>query len=257
MGPAGMEEMTEQLRTMFGQLNQAKKQTRKLKIADALKLLTDEEAGKLVNDEEIKTRALQMLEQNGIVFIDEIDKVTSRSEANGADVSRQGVQRDLLPLVEGTSVSTKYGMVKTDHILFIASGAFHLSKPSDLIPELQGRFPIRVELQSLSVADFVAILTQTHASLVKQYQALLATEQVAVEFADEGIARLAQIAFDVNERTENIGARRLSTVMERLLDDVSFNASNLTGQTVHVDADYVESRLAELSKNEDLSRYIL
>ena len=257
MGPAGMEEMTEQLRTMFGQLNQNKKQTRKLKIADALKLLTDEEAAKLINDEEVKTRALQMLEQNGIVFIDEIDKVTSRSESNGADVSRQGVQRDLLPLVEGTTVSTKYGMVKTDHILFIASGAFHLSKPSDLIPELQGRFPIRVELQSLSVADFVAILTQTHASLVKQYQALLATEQVAVEFTDEGIARLAQIAFDVNERTENIGARRLSTVMERLLDDVSFNASNLTGQTVHVDADYVESRLAELSKNEDLSRYIL
>ena len=257
MGPAGMEEMTEQLRTMFGQLNQAKKQTRKLKIADALKLLTDEEAAKLVNDEEIKTRALQMLEQNGIVFIDEIDKVTSRSEANGADVSRQGVQRDLLPLVEGTSVSTKYGMVKTDHILFIASGAFHLSKPSDLIPELQGRFPIRVELQSLSVEDFVAILTQTHASLVKQYQALLATEQVVVEFSDKGIERLAQIAFDVNERTENIGARRLSTVMERLLDEVSFNASNLTGQTVQVDADYVESRLAELSKNEDLSRYIL
>jgi len=257
MGPAGMEEMTEQLRTMFGQLNQAKKQTRKLKIADALKLLTDEEAAKLVNDEEIKTRALQMLEQNGIVFIDEIDKVTSRSEANGADVSRQGVQRDLLPLVEGTSVSTKYGMVKTDHILFIASGAFHLSKPSDLIPELQGRFPIRVELQSLSVEDFVAILTQTHASLVKQYQALLATEQVVMEFSDKGIERLAQIAFDVNERTENIGARRLSTVMERLLDEVSFNASNLTGQTVQVDADYVESRLAELSKNEDLSRYIL
>jgi len=257
MGPAGMEEMTEQLRNMFGQLNQNKKQTRKLKITEAIKLLTDEEAAKLLNDEEIKTRALQMLEQNGIVFIDEIDKVTSRSEGNGAEVSRQGVQRDLLPLVEGTTVSTKYGMVKTDHILFIASGAFHLSKPSDLIPELQGRFPIRVELQSLSVADFVAILTQTHASLVKQYQALLATEQVTIEFTDKGIERLAQIAFDVNERTENIGARRLSTVMERLLDDVSFNASNLTGQTVHVDADYVESRLAELSKNEDLSRYIL
>jgi len=257
MGPAGMEEMTEQLRGMFGQLNQNKKQTRKLKIAEALKLLVEEEAAKLVNEEEIKTQALHMLEQNGIVFIDEIDKVTSRSEGSGAEVSRQGVQRDLLPLVEGTTVSTKYGMVKTDHILFIASGAFHLSKPSDLIPELQGRFPIRVELQSLSVEDFVAILTQTHASLVKQYQALLATEQVTVAFSDDGILRLAQIAFDVNERTENIGARRLSTVMERLLDEVSFNATNLCGQTVQVDASYVESRLAELSKNEDLSRYIL
>jgi ATP-dependent HslUV protease ATP-binding subunit HslU len=257
MGPAGMEEMTEQLRGMFGQLNQAKKQKRKLKIAEALKLLLEEEAAKLVNEDEIKTQALQMLEQNGIVFIDEIDKVTSRSEGNGAEVSRQGVQRDLLPLVEGTTVSTKYGMVKTDHILFIASGAFHLSKPSDLIPELQGRFPIRVELQSLSVDDFVAILTQTTASLVKQYQALLATEQVTVDFTPEGIQRLAQIAFDVNERTENIGARRLSTVMERLLDEVSFNASNLAGQTISVDALYVESRLDELSKNEDLSRYIL
>ncbi len=257
MGPAGMEEMTEQLRGMFGQLNQNKKQIRKVKIIDALKLLADEEAAKMVNEEDIRTQALHMLEQNGIVFIDEIDKVTSRSEGSGADVSRQGVQRDLLPLVEGTTVSTKYGMVRTDHILFIASGAFHLSKPSDLIPELQGRFPIRVELQSLTVDDFVAILTQTTASLVKQYQALLATEQVTVEFADEGITRLAQIAFDVNERTENIGARRLSTVMERLLDDVSFNATNLGGQTVRVDAAYVESRLAELSKNEDLSRYIL
>jgi len=257
MGPAGMEEMTEQLRGMFGQLNPSKKQTRKLKISEALKLLADEEAAKLVNDDDIKTQALQMLEQNGIVFIDEIDKVTSRAESGSAEVSRQGVQRDLLPLVEGTSVSTKYGPIKTDHILFIASGAFHLSKPSDLIPELQGRFPIRVELQSLSVSDFVAILTQTHASLVKQYQALLATEQVSVVFTDEGITRLAQIAFDVNERTENIGARRLSTVMERLLDEVSFNASQLAGQTVQVDAPYVESRLAELSKNEDLSRYIL
>jgi ATP-dependent HslUV protease ATP-binding subunit HslU len=257
MGPAGMEEMTEQLRNVFGQLNSAKKQKRKLKISEALKHLVDEEAAKLVNEEEIKTQALFMLEQNGIVFIDEIDKVTSRAEGNGAEVSRQGVQRDLLPLVEGTSVSTKYGTVKTDHILFIASGAFHLSKPSDLIPELQGRFPIRVELQSLSVEDFVAILTQTHASLVKQYQALLATENVAVEFTTEGISRLAQIAFDVNERTENIGARRLSTVMERLLEDVSFGATELTGQTVQVDAPYVESRLAELSRNEDLSRYIL
>jgi ATP-dependent HslUV protease ATP-binding subunit HslU len=257
MGPAGMEEMTEQLRGMFGQMGQQKRQTRKLKIAEALKLLVDEEAAKLVNEEEIKTQALHMLEQNGIVFIDEIDKVTSRSEGSGSEVSRQGVQRDLLPLVEGTTVSTKYGMVKTDHILFIASGAFHLSKPSDLIPELQGRFPIRVELQSLSVQDFVAILTQTHASLVKQYQALLATEDVHVEFLDEGITRLAHIAFDVNERTENIGARRLSTVMERLLDEVSFDAAKLAGQTIQIDAAYVDARLGELSRDEDLSRYIL
>ncbi len=257
MGPAGMEEMTEQLRGMFGQMGQQKRQTRKLKIAEAVKLLVDEEAAKLVNEEEIKTQALHMLEQNGIVFIDEIDKVTSRSEGSGAEVSRQGVQRDLLPLVEGTTVSTKYGMVKTDHILFIASGAFHLSKPSDLIPELQGRFPIRVELQSLSVQDFVAILTQTHASLVKQYQALLATENVHVEFLDEGITRLAHIAFDVNERTENIGARRLSTVMERLLDEVSFDAAKLGGQTIQIDAAYVDARLGELSRDEDLSRYIL
>jgi len=257
MGPAGMEEMTEQLRGMFGQLGQSKRQRRKLKISEAMKLLTDEEAAKLVNEEDIKTQALHMLEQNGIVFIDEIDKVTSRSEGSGAEVSRQGVQRDLLPLVEGTSVSTKYGTVKTDHILFIASGAFHLSKPSDLIPELQGRFPIRVELQSLSVQDFVAILTQTHASLVKQYQALLATEDVAIEFTPEGITRLAAIAYEVNERTENIGARRLSTVMERLLDEVSFNAANLAGQVVQVDANYVDTRLKELSQDEDLSRYIL
>ena len=257
MGPAGMEEMTEQLRGMFGQMGQHKRQTRKLKIAEALKLLVDEEAAKLVNEEEIKTQALYMLEQNGIVFIDEIDKVTSRSEGSGSEVSRQGVQRDLLPLVEGTTVSTKYGMVKTDHILFIASGAFHLSKPSDLIPELQGRFPIRVELQSLSVQDFVAILTQTHASLVKQYQALLATENVHVDFLDEGITRLAHIAFDVNERTENIGARRLSTVMERLLDEVSFDAAHLAGQTIQIDAAYVDARLGELSRDEDLSRYIL
>lgn len=257
MGPPGMEEMTEQLRGMFGQLGQQKKQTRKLKISEAQKLLVDEEAAKLVNEEDIKTQALHLLEQNGIVFIDEIDKVTSRSEGSGAEVSRQGVQRDLLPLVEGTTVSTKYGVVKTDHILFIASGAFHLSKPSDLIPELQGRFPIRVELQSLSVHDFEAILMQTHASLVKQYQALLATEQVALEFTPDGITRLAQIAFDVNERTENIGARRLATVMERLLDDVSFDAATLAGQTVRIDAPYVDARLGELSQNEDLSRYIL
>ncbi len=257
MGPAGMEEMTEQLRGMFGQLGQNKRQTRKLKISDAQKILVDEEAAKLVNEDDIKSQALHLLEQSGIVFIDEIDKVTSRSEGSGAEVSRQGVQRDLLPLVEGTTVSTKYGMVKTDHILFVASGAFHLSKPSDLIPELQGRFPIRVELQSLSVQDFEAILTQTHASLVKQYQALLATEQVTLAFAPEGITRLAQIAFEVNERTENIGARRLSTVMERLLDEVSFDAASLAGQTVSIDAAYVDARLGELSQNEDLSRYIL
>jgi ATP-dependent HslUV protease ATP-binding subunit HslU len=257
MGPAGMEEMTEQLRGMFGQMGQNKRQTRKVKISEAYKLLADEEAAKLVNEDDIKSQALHLLEQNGIVFIDEIDKVTSRSEGSGAEVSRQGVQRDLLPLVEGTTVSTKYGMVKTDHILFVASGAFHLSKPSDLIPELQGRFPIRVELQSLSVQDFEAILTQTHASLVKQYQALLATEQVALDFLPEGITRLAQIAFEVNERTENIGARRLSTVMERLLDEVSFDAASLAGQTVTIDAAYVDARLGELSQNEDLSRYIL
>nr|WP_315465590.1 ATP-dependent protease ATPase subunit HslU [uncultured Rhodoferax sp.] len=257
MGPAGMEEMTEQIRGLFGQMGQGKKQTRKLRIEDAAKLLADEEAAKLVNEEHVKTQAIQMLEQNGIVFIDEIDKVTSRSEGSGAEVSRQGVQRDLLPLVEGTTVSTKYGMVKTDHILFVASGAFHLSKPSDLIPELQGRFPIRVELQSLSVQDFEAILTQTHASLIKQYQALLATENVQLYFSEDGITRLAQIAFDVNERTENIGARRLSTVMERLLDEVSFDATSLAGQTVHIDAAYVDKRLAALSQDEDLSRFIL
>jgi ATP-dependent HslUV protease ATP-binding subunit HslU len=257
MGPAGMEDMAEQLKGMFSQLGQGRRKTRRLKIGDALKLLVDEEAAKLVNDDEVKQQALRNAEQNGIVFIDEIDKVTSRSDATGAEVSRQGVQRDLLPLVEGTTVSTKHGMVKTDHILFIASGAFHLSKPSDLIPELQGRFPIRVELQSLSVADFEAILTQTHASLVRQYQALLATEGVTVEFQPEGITRLAQLAFDVNERTENIGARRLSTVMERLLDDVSFDAASLSGQTVTVDAAYVNQRLGELALDEDLSRYIL
>ena len=257
MGPAGMEEMTEQLRGLFGQMGQGKKQTRKLRIAEAAKLLAEEEAAKLVNEDHIKTQAIQTLEQNGIVFIDEIDKVTSRGEANGGEVSRQGVQRDLLPLVEGTTVTTKYGMVKTDHILFVASGAFHLSKPSDLIPELQGRFPIRVELQSLSVQDFEAILTQTHASLIKQYQALLATESVSLEFTADGITRLAQIAFDVNERTENIGARRLATVMERLLDDVSFDAGDLGGQTIQIDARYVDERLGALSQDEDLSRFIL
>jgi len=257
MGPAGMEDMAEQLKGMFSQLGQGKRKTRRLKIAEALKVLTDEEAAKLVNEDDIKQRAVSNAEQNGIVFIDEIDKVASRNESGSADVSRQGVQRDLLPLVEGTTVSTKYGMVKTDHMLFIASGAFHLSRPSDLIPELQGRFPIRVELQSLSVADFEAILNQTDASLVRQYQALLATEGVTLDFKPEGISRLAQLAHDVNERTENIGARRLATVMERLLDEVSFAATEQVGQTVVIDAAYVDSRLAELSQNEDLSRFIL
>ncbi len=257
MGPQGMEEMAEQLKGLFSQLGQGKRRTRKLKIGEALKLLIDEEAGKLVNDEEIKSAALVNAENNGIVFIDEIDKVASRGEHGGAEVSRQGVQRDLLPLVEGTSVSTKYGMVKTDHILFIASGAFHLAKPSDLIPELQGRFPIRVELGSLSVDDFEAILTSTHASLVKQYQALLATEGVTLEITPEGVRRLAQIAYDVNESTENIGARRLATVMERLLDEISFDAPKLQGHTVRVDVALVDARLSDLAKNEDLSRYIL
>jgi ATP-dependent HslUV protease ATP-binding subunit HslU len=258
LGPQGMEEMAEQLKGLFSQFGQGKRHTRKLKIGEAMKLLVDEEAAKLVNDDDIKTAALANAEGNGIVFIDEIDKVASRSEhAGGADVSRQGVQRDLLPLVEGTTVNTKYGMVKTDHILFIASGAFHLAKPSDLIPELQGRLPIRVELSSLSVDDFEAILTSTHASLVKQYQALMATEGVTLEFTPEAIRRLAQIAHDVNERTENIGARRLSTVMERLLDQVSFDAPNMSGQTVRLDAREVDAKLGELAKNEDLSRYIL
>ena len=257
MGPAGMEEMAEQLRSMFSSMQQDKRSTRRLKIAEALRLLTDEEAAKLVNEEDIRSQAMANAEQNGIVFIDEIDKVAGSDGRSGADVSRQGVQRDLLPLVEGTTVSTKYGMVKTDHILFVASGAFHLSKPSDLIPELQGRFPIRVELQSLSVQDFEAILTQTHASLVKQYQALLATEGVALDFTSDGITRLAHIAFDVNDRTENIGARRLATVMERLLDEVSFTATNRQNQSITIDAAYVDARLGALSQNEDLSRYIL
>ncbi|MET3495694.1 ATP-dependent protease ATPase subunit HslU [Variovorax boronicumulans] len=257
MGPAGMEEMTEQLRGMFGQMGGGKRKTRKLKIAEALRLLIDEEAAKLVNEDEIRAQAITNAEQNGIVFIDEIDKVATRSEAQGSDVSRQGVQRDLLPLVEGTAVTTKYGVVRTDHMLFIASGAFHLSKPSDLIPELQGRFPIRVELQSLSIADFESILTQTRASLVKQYQALLATEGVTLDFQPDGVTRLASIAFEVNERTENIGARRLSTVMERLLDEVSFDATRLEGQSIRIDAAYVDQRLAALSHDEDLSRFIL
>ncbi|MBK1615786.1 HslU--HslV peptidase ATPase subunit [Rubrivivax gelatinosus] len=257
LGPQGMEEMAEQLKGLFSQMGQGKRNVRKLKISEALERLVEEEAGKLVNEEEIRAAALANAEGNGIVFIDEIDKVASRSEHGGADVSRQGVQRDLLPLVEGTAVSTKYGIVKTDHILFIASGAFHLAKPSDLIPELQGRFPIRVELGSLSVDDFEAILTSTHASLVKQYQALLATEGVTLELAPEAVRRIAQIAFEVNERTENIGARRLATVMERLLDEVSFDAPNRDGQTVTVDAAEVDRRLGELARDEDLSRYIL
>ena len=257
LGPQGMEEMAEQLKGLFSQMGQAKRKTRKLKIGEALRLLVDEEAGKLLNEDEIRGAALANAENNGIVFLDEIDKVASRGEHGGAEVSRQGVQRDLLPLVEGTSVSTKYGMVKTDHMLFIASGAFHLAKPSDLIPELQGRFPIRVELGSLSVDDFEAILTSTQASLIKQTQALLATEGVTLDFAPEAIRRLAQIAFDVNERTENIGARRLATVMERLLDEVSFDAPNRSGQTVRIDAAMVEQRLGELARDEDLSRYVL
>jgi len=257
MGGPGMEEMAEQLKGMFSQMGGPKRKARKLKIAEAIKLLIEEEAAKLLNEDEIKTAALANAQEMGIVFIDEIDKVASRAENGGTDVSRQGVQRDLLPLVEGTTVNTKYGMVKTDHILFIASGAFHLSKPSDLIPELQGRFPIRVELSSLSVDDFEAILKSTHASLVKQYQALLATEGLSLEIADDGIRRLAQIAFEVNERTENIGARRLSTVMERLLDEISFDAPNRGGQTIALGAAEVDAKLGELARNEDLSRFIL
>lgn len=257
MGPQGMEEMTEQLKGLFSQMGQARRKTRKVRIGEAMKLLVEEEAAKLVNEDEIKTTALTNAQDNGIVFIDEIDKVASRSEHGGADVSRQGVQRDLLPLVEGTTVNTKYGMVKTDHILFIASGAFHLSKPSDLIPELQGRFPIRVELKSLSVDDFEAILSSTHASLVKQYQALLATEGLTLELSRDGIRRLAQIAYEVNERTENIGARRLSTVLERLLDDISFDAHKHAGQTVTLDGAAVDGKLGALAQNEDLSRFIL
>lgn len=257
MGPPGMEEMTEQIRSMFANLGGGKKQHRKVKIREALKLLTDEEAGKMVNDEDIKTKAVQNAEQNGIVFLDEIDKIASRQDASGSEVSRQGVQRDLLPLVEGTTINTKYGMVKTDHILFIASGAFHLAKPSDLIPELQGRFPIRVELDSLSVGDFESILVRTDASLVKQYQALLATEDVQLEFTDDGIRRLAEIAFSVNEKTENIGARRLYTVIEKLLEEISFSAGNHFGQSVKIDAAYVDSALKNVSQDEDLSRYVL
>ena len=260
MAPPGMEELTQQIQTMFSNLGRERRKPRKLTIKEALKLLIDEEASRLVNDEELKTRAIANAESNGIVFLDEIDKIASRSELQGADVSRQGVQRDLLPLVEGTTVNTKYGMVKTDHILFIASGAFHLAKPSDLIPELQGRFPIRVELDSLTVDDFERILKTTDASLTQQYEALLATDGCALEFTDEGIHRLAEIAFSVNERTENIGARRLYTVLEKLLEEVSFGAgSRVSGEpdAVRIDAAYVDARLADLARNEDLARYVL
>lgn len=257
MGPPGMEDMTEQIRSMFANMGGGKKTRRKVKVKEALKLLTDEEAGKMLNDEEVKSRAVQNVEQNGIVFLDEIDKIASRSEAGGAEVSRAGVQRDLLPLVEGTTINTKYGMIKTDHILFIASGAFHLAKPSDLIPELQGRFPIRVELDSLSVGDFESILNSTDASLVKQYKALLATEGVDLDFTEEGIRRLAEIAFSVNEKTENIGARRLYTVIEKLLEEVSFAAGNHAGEPVRIDAAYVDRALGDVAQDEDLSRYVL
>ena len=257
MAPPGMEEMTEQIKSMFSGIGAQRKKARKVKIKEAMKVLIDEEAAKLVNEDEMKQKAIQNVEQNGIVFLDEIDKIASRSEVGGADVSRAGVQRDLLPLVEGTTVNTKYGMIKTDHILFIASGAFHLAKPSDLIPELQGRFPIRVELESLSIADFERILTSTDACLTKQYEALLSTEDVKIEFAPEGINRLAEIAYSVNERTENIGARRLYTVMEKLLEELSFTASEESGKTIVIDAAYVNARLDALAVNEDLSRYVL
>jgi len=257
MGPQGMEEMAEQLKGLFSQMGSARRRSRRMKVREALRLMVDEEAAKLVNEDEIRSTALAHAEASGIVFIDEIDKVASRSEHGSAEVSRQGVQRDLLPLVEGTSVSTKYGIVKTDHILFIASGAFHLSRPSDLIPELQGRFPIRVELAALSVDDFVAILSRTHASLLKQYQALLATEGVTLEITPDAVHRLAQIAFEVNERTENIGARRLATVMERLLDELSFDAPDMAGRAVVIDRAEVDERLSALARNEDLSRYVL
>src|SRR5438128_4462512 len=257
LAPPGMEDLTSQIQGMFQQMSGGRRKVKKMKVTDALKALTDEEAAKLVSDDELKSKALTAVEQNGIVFLDEIDKITSRQETQGADVSRQGVQRDLLPLVEGTTVTTKYGMVRTDHILFIASGAFHLAKPSDLIPELQGRFPIRVELASLSVADFEQILTTTEASLVRQYEALLGTENVHLDYRPDGIRRLAEIAFAVNERQENIGARRLYTVMERLLEDVSFHAARRTGDTVAVDGAFVDEKLAGIAGDDNLARYIL
>jgi len=257
LAPPGMEELTQQLQGMFQNLAGGRKKLRKLKVKEALRLLVDEEAARLVNDEELKARALANVEQNGIVFLDEIDKIASRSEMHGADVSRQGVQRDLLPLVEGTTVSTRHGMVKTDHVLFIASGAFHMSKPSDLIPELQGRFPIRVELDSLTAADFEQILTNTDACLTRQYEALLGTEDVKVEFRPDAVKRIAEIAFAVNEKTENIGARRLYTVMEKLLEEISFVAGRGGAQAVTIDAAYVDARLKDLAASEDLARYVL
>ena len=257
MAPPGMEDMTSQLQGMFQNLSSSQHRTRKLKVKDALKHLTDEEAAKLIDEEELKAQALESVEQHGIVFLDEIDKVARSAGTQGADVSREGVQRDLLPIVEGCTVNTKYGMVRTDHILFIASGAFHVSKPSDLIPEMQGRFPIRVELNSLTTDDFVRILTEPDASLTAQYDALLRTEEVEIEFTESGVRRIAEVAFQVNENTENIGARRLHTVMERLLETVSFEASDKSGMHVQINAGYVDDHLAELSKDEDLSRYIL
>ncbi|HEX5056209.1 MAG TPA: ATP-dependent protease ATPase subunit HslU [Gammaproteobacteria bacterium] len=258
MAPPGMEEMTSQLQNMFQSMAGDRRRTRKMTIKQALKALTDEEAAKMINEEELKIKAIQNAEQNGIVFIDEIDKVARRSEyVGGADVSREGVQRDLLPLIEGSTISTKYGMIKTDHILFIASGAFHLSKPSDLIPELQGRLPIRVELDALTAEDFERILTEPNYSLTEQYKALISTENVNVEFDKSGVRRIAEIAFQVNETTENIGARRLHTVMERLLEDVSYESSDHTGEKLLIDADYVDRHLKDLAQNQDLSRYIL
>ncbi|CDM22916.1 ATP-dependent hsl protease ATP-binding subunit HslU [Castellaniella defragrans 65Phen] len=257
MAPPGMEEMTEQLRGMFAGLAQGKTKSRKLSVKEAFRLLVEEEAARRINEEDLRTHAVTLAEQHGIVFLDEIDKIAARQEQGGADVSRQGVQRDLLPLVEGTTVNTKYGMVRTDHILFIASGAFHLSRPSDLIPELQGRFPIRVELDSLTAEDFVRILDETDASLTKQYTALLATEDVTLEFTQEGVRRLAELAFEVNERTENIGARRLYTVMEKLLEDLSFEAASPGAETVVIDAAYVNDKLAETAGSQDLARYVL
>jgi ATP-dependent HslUV protease ATP-binding subunit HslU len=257
MGPPGMEEMTQQLQSMFANLGGGKTRSRKVKIADALKQLADEEAARLVDEEAIRAEALKNAEENGIVFIDELDKVCKRGEFAGSDISREGVQRDLLPLVEGSTISTKYGMVRTDHILFIASGAFHLAKPSDLIPELQGRLPIRVELDALATADFVRILTEPHYSLTEQYKALLATEGVTVEFSPDGVQRIAEVAFQVNERTENIGARRLHTVLERLLEEIAFDAPERAGTTLQIDAAYVTGKLSKLAGDEDLARYIL
>jgi ATP-dependent HslUV protease ATP-binding subunit HslU len=257
MAPPGMEEMTNQLQSMFQNLSTDRKKTRKLKIKDARKHLREEEGAKLIDDEELKTRALESVEQNGIVFLDEIDKIAKRSEQAGADVSREGVQRDLLPLIEGSTVSTKFGMIRTDHILFIASGAFHYAKPSDLIPELQGRLPIRVELKALSTDDFVRILTEPTSSLTEQYIALMQTEGVSIKFSEDGVRRIAEVAWQVNERTENIGARRLHTVMERLLEELSYEASDRQGETIEIDASYVDKYLQPLVKDEDLSRYIL